>query len=67
MPEDLHVDHLRIQTVSCPRRMPVGCSDCSPSSQYMTCIVGLQKRATRVMDTGGGRGVDLFEMCYVFR
>ena len=34
----------------------------------MTCTVGLQKRATRVTDAGGGRGgLDLFEMRYVFR
>ena len=31
------------------------------------CIVGLQKRATRVTDTGGGGGLDLFEMRHVFR
>ena len=38
----------------------------------MTCIAGLQKRVTRDVDTGGGgggvgRGLDLFELRYVFR
>ena len=46
---------------------PVGCSDCSFCSQYMTFIVGLQERATRVTDMGGGRGLDLFQMRFVFR
>ena len=72
VPEDLHVDHLHTQTVSRLCRAPAGCSDCSPSSLYnvlMACIVSLQKSATRVTDTGEGRGggLDLFKMRYVFR
>ena len=55
------------KTVSRPHRAPVGCSDCSFCSQYMTFIVGLQERATRVTDMGGGRGLDLFQMRYVFK
>ena len=64
--KELVIGHLHTR-LSAVHIAPVGCSDCSFCSQYMTFIVGLQERATRVTDMGRGRGLDLFQMRYVFR